>query len=123
MPNAFDALEPRPNGVLLYRLAQLGRGRLLVFDRAQVDVLEKFRSADCFSARDRLEQGVSVVGSRGQSGSGSPLKDGAKTLTVRDARALRLFEQLIQQSKLGSGAALVCRWMKFVERDRHADSP
>jgi hypothetical protein len=85
-------------------------------------VLEKSRSARCFSTSNGLEQGVGVGGPRSQSGNRSSLKDRAKTLAVRDARPLRLLEQLIQKSKLRSGAALVWRRVKFVERDRHADS-
>lgn len=72
----------------------------LVFAGTPVSFLQHTRRANGVAPSDRFEQRIRIGFDTAKPIERAALKQSAQSLTVRDARALRVFVQLIEQPKI-----------------------
>jgi hypothetical protein len=112
--------QPIPGGMSFDRHAQIDRQRFLFACRSRVRALECPGYSGGTAARDLLQQVFHVPGCLSIAAERSPLEEGAHSLTMRDASPLRVLEQLVEESQLGTGSGFRRCWGETLERNGHA---
>ena len=101
-------------------MAQLERECFLVVSSPGVRALQHDRTARRSAAGDLRQQMVDISTRLTTAGERSPLKKRAHALTMGNPRSLRILEELIEESQLGTGIRLKLLHQEVFERDRHA---